>query len=198
VHAGERRRLLGGQPLRCWPIESRRMTAITVNQPSGSREPIRYLGNARATLRHIPVECNILPRSQAGPGDGVSTQNFGYRGRPRRSEVTITNSSEEDTVMRASLRQPVKILKLPNKPSPTRQKPKTCFVSVHGGSRHRQLGVRVTVRGSRPSSAARKPRAQNRNRPWAHGGPIGGSAANFYAPGTIYLPREKIGSIRLP
>src|SRR2546426_8389985 len=47
---------------------------------------------------------NVIARS---PGCQVtaSTQNFGYRRRDRRSEVTVTNSRQEEPVTRASLRE---------------------------------------------------------------------------------------------
>src|SRR5262245_45165622 len=50
----------------------------------------------------------VLTRSKSSPSTGLtqgcaSTQNFGYRRRARRSEVTVTQSAEEETVTRATL-----------------------------------------------------------------------------------------------
>src|SRR4029453_16814305 len=51
-----------------------------------------------------PARGESRPLRGRSPGD-ASTQNFGYRRRPRRSEVTVTNPDEEGTVTRASLRE---------------------------------------------------------------------------------------------
>jgi hypothetical protein len=79
-------------------------------------------------------------------------KNFGYRGEARRSEVTITNTLEEGTVTRASLREYAAV---------QRER----YQQASQGDKHRLLDEMVAVTGMHRKAAIRLLRRVPRSAP---------------------------------
>src|SRR5262245_57787070 len=113
--------------------------------------PIRRIGTSigmagresSRTLRRAPAR--------------ASTQNFGYRSRPRRSEVTVTNPSEEDTVTRASLREYAAVQRERYQQAPRRETHRLLDEIVAVTGLHRKAAIRLLRRAPRAAPSA--PRA---------------------------------------
>src|SRR4029453_19592760 len=99
-----------------------------------------------------PARGESRPLRGRSPGD-ASTQNFGYRRRPRRSEVTVTNPDEEGTVTRASLREYAAGQRERYQHAPRAEKHQLLDELVTGTGMHRQAAIRLLRRAPRPPTA---------------------------------------------
>src|SRR4030095_14241123 len=92
----------------------------------------------------------------------ASTQNFGYRGRPRRSEVTVTNPDKEGTVTRASLREYAAVQRERYQHAARAEKHQLLDELVAVTGMHRKAAIRLLRRTPRPPtgpSRAGRPRS---------------------------------------
>src|SRR5690349_24882556 len=81
---------------------------------------------------------------------GASTQNFGYRRRGRRSEVTVTNSSREEPVTRASLREYAAVQRERYRQATRAEKRQLLDEVVAVTGMHRKAAIRLLRRAPRP------------------------------------------------
>src|SRR5882724_7127924 len=93
----------------------------------------------------------------------ASTQNLGYRGRSRRSEVTVTNPDQEGTVTRASLREYAAVQRERYQHATRAEKHQLLDELVTVTGMHRKAAIRLLRRAPRPPtggpSRAGRPRS---------------------------------------
>src|SRR5262249_57636896 len=79
----------------------------------------------------------------------ASTQNFGYRRRGRRSEVTVTNLPQEGAVTRASLREYAAVQRPRYQQAPRAEKHRLLDEIVAVTGLHRKAAIRLLRRAPR-------------------------------------------------
>jgi hypothetical protein len=117
---------------------------------------------------------------------GASTQNFGYRRRVRRSEVTVTNPNREEPVTRASLREYAAVQRSRYLQGSRNEKRRLLDEVVAVTGIHRKAAIRLLRRAPRPPRAS--PPA---GRPRLYGADVAAAAA------VLWQASGRIGAHRL-
>src|SRR4029450_13190298 len=138
---------------------SANLNGMSLRMSFPPERPFRFelfsTNNRRETSRR---ESRQGGRACQGP---ASTQNFGYRGRPRRSEVTVTNPDQGGTVTRASLREYAAVQRERYQHARRAEKHQLLDELVTVTGMHRKAAIRLLRRAPRPPtgpSRAGRPR----------------------------------------
>src|SRR5262245_9936795 len=145
----------------------RRLPSQSVRGGWGMGSSGLRLGISALLVRRVKNCSATVERRQ-----GASTQNFGYRRRARRSEVTVTNPAEEGSVTRASLREYANVQRARYAQATRAQKRQLLDEIVAVTGIHRKAAIRLLRRLPR----ARSPPGPG-GRPRTYGAEVAAAAA---------------------